>query len=215
MPSVGGGQTPPIPNPTLVHNHNAQNSTQARQRKEISDLYLLVRAGRPPQYVTFPLNDLSVPGFIHKTAPKNAWECPTSNQSPPKNMSPSPSTTSTSKSLRLSTATPLLRLLQYLPDYCNVRLLLPDYSPTAPPRLLLPDYSSPTTLHVNSSTPTTATISDFSTLPLCEKTAARVLVEFLLCCCYVRHAHTMPSKTVWRPVHSVGLERNTCLLSTV
>ena len=32
MPSVGGGQTPPIPNTTVVHNHNAQNSTQGNSK---------------------------------------------------------------------------------------------------------------------------------------------------------------------------------------
>ena len=78
----------------------------------MSDLYLLLRAGRPPQYVTFPLNDLSV----------------------------------------------------------------------ASPRQLLPDR-----------------LLQYLTFPLCHdfgKTAPRVLVEFLPCC-YVRHAHTMASKTVY------------------
>ena len=85
-----------------------------------------------------------------------------------------------------------------------------------------PDPQQPLASHLSNLSPPsprqqkTSPLLQYLTFPLCyglrEKTAPRVLVEFLLCC-YVRHAHTMAA-TVSGSLHSTA-ERNTCLLSTV
>ena len=65
MLSMGGRTLLPFLNATVL-DQNAQNSTQAKEfykRREIQWPFLIcisLRAPRPPQYVTFPLNDLSV-----------------------------------------------------------------------------------------------------------------------------------------------------------